>query len=496
MASNPPNPLLGAQAMARRLAFGTMLMGGANIVKALVQLLTLPIVARLLGPSDYGLYGLAMPAVFLMLMIADSGLGASLAREPEDNLNVWSSAYWFLLASGIVLMLALSGAAFLVADFAHQPRLPPIMMSLSVCLIFLVLAVPGNALLTRQGRLGVNSIGEALGNIIGAAAAIVLAWRGAGAWSLVAQTLLTYAIRTGFIMVAAPFMPKLHFALADLRAHLAVGGSILGARLADTGGRTIESALIARLVGTYFLGAYSFANQAPRFICESVSNALWAALYAQAVQPGNEARALRSYSMVLRVFSLLVFPVAVLIAVDAHRLILGLLGTRWLGAVLILRILLVTYALNIAGGFGSALLYAKGRSEIQLRITIEAVCIRLASVALIPWVGITGMALGFGVANITVFFRGTFAVSRHFALRPRAQFRLLAGPAIASVLVGGLSLLLAAHLPTGIFCTLGNMAGCFALYLVILGVSEYRMMAADLLALRNLLGRKRMEQQA
>ena len=491
-----PVPLLSPDAMTRRLAFGTMLMGGANVVKAIVQLLTLPIVARLLGPSDYGLYGLAMPAVFLMLMIADSGLGASLAREPEGNTDVWSSAYWFLLASGILLMLALSGAAFLVADFAHQPRLPPIMMALSICLVFLVLAVPGNALLTRQGRLGVNSIGETLGNIIGAIAAIVLAWRGAGAWSLVAQTLLTYAIRTGFIMVAAPFMPKLHFALVDLRAHLAVGGSILGARLANTGGRTLESVLIARLVGTYFLGAYSFANQAPRFICESVSNALWAALYAQAVQPENEARAVRSYSIVLRVFSLLVFPVAVLIAVDAHRLVLGLLGTRWLSAVFILRVLLVSYALNIAGGFGSALLYAKGRSGIQLRITLEAVFIRLASVAIIPWVGITGMAIGFGIANLEVFLRGTYAVSRHFPLPLRAQFRLMAGPAIASVLVGGLSLVLAAHLPSGIFFTIGNMAGCFALYALILGVTEYRMMAADLRALRTLLGRKGMEQRA
>jgi PST family polysaccharide transporter len=495
MATDPATGLKRA-AHERRLAFGTMLMGGANIVKAAVQLVSLPIVARLLGPADYGLYGLAMPAVFLMLMIADSGLGASLAREPEDHVNIWSSAYWFLLGSGMVLMLGLSGSSFIVADLAHQPRLPPIMMALSVCVIFLVLAVPGNARLTRQGRLGVNSIGEALGNVVGAAAAIYLAWRGAGAWSLVAQALLTYAIRTTFIMLAAPFVPAWHFAFADLRAHLAVGGSILGTRLADTGGRMVESTLIARLVGTYFLGAYSFANQAPRFICESVSNALWAALYAQALQPGNEARALRSYFMVMRVFALLVFPVVALIAVQAPQLISFLLGARWLLATTMLRVLLISYALNIAGGFGSALLYARGRSDVQLRIMIEGVVMRIAGVALIPWLGITGMVAGFGLANILVFARGLFAVRRHYGSRLGAQLQVMAGPACASAAAAGLCWLARQYFAAGLLASIAEMAGCLAAYGALLLALEYRVMAADIAALRSLLRGRRAGQPA
>jgi PST family polysaccharide transporter len=480
----------------RRLAFGTMLMGGANIVKAVVQLVSLPVVARLLGPADYGLYGLAMPAVFLMLMIADSGLGASLAREPEENVKIWSSAYWFLMVSGLVLMLGLGGASFIVAALAHQPRLPPIMMALSICVIFLVLAVPGNARLARQGRLGVNSIGEALGNIVGAAAAIILAWRGAGAWSLVAQALLTYSIRTSFIMVAAPFVPVWHFALSDLRSHLAVGGSILGTRLADTAGRTVESTLLARLVGTYFLGAYSFANQAPRFICESVSNALWAALYAQALRPDNEARALRSYFMVLRVFALLVFPVAALIALQAPQLILDLLGARWLLATLMLRVLLLSFALNVAGGFGSALLYARGRSDVQLRITIEAVALRILGVALIPWLGIDGMVAGFGLANIVMFLRGLFAVRHHFGCKVGAQMRVMAGPAFASAAAAGLCWLVSRYLGGRVAATIAEMACGMAAYGGLLLALEYRLVAADFVALRALLRGRRAGQPA
>jgi O-antigen/teichoic acid export membrane protein len=474
----------------RRLAFGTMLMGASNIIKVVVQLVTLPLVARLLGPAEYGLYGLAMPAVFLMLMIADSGLGASLAREPLGNTKVWSSAFWFLLGSGVVLMIGLSGASFILADVTGQPRLPPIMMSLSLCLVLLTLAVPGNAILTRQGRLGVNSVGEALGNVLGAGCAIVLAWRGAGTWSLVAQTLVTYGIRTGFIRVAAPFVPKLHFALRDLKSHLAVGGSILGTRLADTGGRTVETALIARLMGAKFLGAYSFANQAPRFICESVSNALWALLYAHAIRAEDDASALKLYGVVLRVFGLLVFPVVFLIAAQAHQLVESLLGRHWLSAVIILQILLITFALNAAGGLGSALLYAKGRSDIQMRIMIESVCLRVAFVALLPWIGVTGMAVGFGIANVYVMLRNIFAVSHFFAVKAMSHLQDIGAPLLASAVAGACCWGLAPHMPAHLIWAIAEMAGGFGLYVVLLLVFDFRKVADDVKSFRALLRRE------
>ncbi len=475
----------------RRLAFGTMLMGASNIVKVAVQLVTLPLLARLLGPTEYGLYGLAMPAVFLMLMIADSGLGQSLARESEANIKVWSSAFWFLLASGAVLAIGVSGSSFVFADIAHQPRLPPIMMSLSICLIFLTLAVPGNARLTRQGRLGVNSIGEALGNVVGAGVAIVMAIKGAGTWSLVVQTLLTYAIRTGFIMVAAPFLPRMHFAIADLKSHLAMGGSILGTRLTDTGGRTIETTLIARLISTNFVGAYSFANQAPRFICESVSNPLWALLYTQAIRADDDASALKSYAVVVRIFGVLVFPVVVLIAAQGHNVIHYLLGDRWLSAVFIMQILLVTYALNLAGTLGGALLYAKGRTDIQFRIMVESVCLRILFVAAVPWIGIAGMAAGFGIANIFVFLRGMFAVTGYFKIAPMPYFKAMAGPAAASVMAGAVCWFAALRLPAGAGWMVADIAGSFMIFCIIFVLIERGQVQQDFFALRNLLKNKR-----
>ena len=44
----------------RRLAFGAMASGAVNAIKLILQLLLIPVMARLLGPDEFGLYALAL----------------------------------------------------------------------------------------------------------------------------------------------------------------------------------------------------------------------------------------------------------------------------------------------------------------------------------------------------------------------------------------------------------------------------------------------------
>jgi len=92
------------------MAFGAIAGGVVNILKAVLQLLLLPVMARLLGPNEFGLYALALPTISLVTLLADGGLGNTLVREEESSTLVWSSAYWALLFMGI--SLAFGSSAF------------------------------------------------------------------------------------------------------------------------------------------------------------------------------------------------------------------------------------------------------------------------------------------------------------------------------------------------------------------------------------------------
>jgi len=474
----------------RRLAVGTFVMSAGNIVKAVLQLMLLPVMARLLGPGEFGVYALAMPVIQFMLMLADGGLGQSLAREQEDNWRVWSSAFWLLLASSLALGSIVVAASFLIAVLTNQPRLPAIMAALSVCLVIFVLAVPSNARLLRQGRMEVGPIGDMLATAVGACIAVVLALRGAGAWSLVGQTLVMFIIRTVVAVVAAPVAPHFYFSFRGLRDHLAMGGSVVGIKLSDTGDRMIENSVVSRSFGSAVLGSFSFAIQIVRFACESLSNALWAALYIRSVHRQSAEERHRDYLMVFRVIAVLLFPAACIGAGAARNIVVLLLGAKWSGAVPLIQFYLPSYAICVAGALGSAVLYAGGRSAIQLRINAEAAALRIAGVMMVYWTGMTVFAVWIAVTNLYNFSRSVQAICKYLGSNPRTVYGAGARPLGCAVAAGFFCYVAVQWVHTDLLST-GIVVGIgCVLYLLLLAITDRDAFRRDCAALMKFAARR------
>ncbi|MBV9561730.1 MAG: oligosaccharide flippase family protein, partial [Bradyrhizobium sp.] len=92
-----------APASHRKVAIGALASGAVSVAKIAIQLLLLPVMGRLLGPDEFGVFALALPVITFVILLADGGLGASLAREDESSTLVWSSAFWALLLMGFAL---------------------------------------------------------------------------------------------------------------------------------------------------------------------------------------------------------------------------------------------------------------------------------------------------------------------------------------------------------------------------------------------------------
>ena len=60
-------------------------MAAVNAAKFGLQLAVLPILARILDPSSFGLVALAMPFVLAASVICDFGLGSAIVRERETS---------------------------------------------------------------------------------------------------------------------------------------------------------------------------------------------------------------------------------------------------------------------------------------------------------------------------------------------------------------------------------------------------------------------------
>jgi O-antigen/teichoic acid export membrane protein len=452
-ARRPPR----APTSTRKLALGAVASGAVNISKVGLQLLLLPIMARLLGPDEFGIYALALPTVSFVALLADGGLGATLAREPETSSLVWSSAFWFLLCTGIGLAVGASLFGILLSYLVHQPRIGPMIALLSLSLIFLVLSVPAGARLTRRRNLQVGAGAELAANLIGAIVAIVMAVYGAGAWSLVAQYLTVYAVRALVYNVAAFEMPGYEFSIASIRPHMASGGLLIGTRLSEYLGRVGENVLIGRILGTAALGSFSFANQISRSASETLGSVSWAALYVQALT-GERASVVDIHRRFCRLLAGLLFPTTFLAAAAAPELTEMLLGPKWVELPSMLRVFLPLSALSIIAVQVGPILLAINRFELYFWCAIALTLGRVVAVCTGIWLGLDGVVFGLAAVTMLQFAALTMLSEPLTGCRVAPMLKGLIGPALSSVAGMAVCLMLLRFFPAGAVTTIASLS--------------------------------------
>jgi PST family polysaccharide transporter len=460
----------------RGVAMGAIASGAVAVIKVAVQLLLLPIMARLLGPDEFGLYSLALPTVSLVALLADGGLGATLAREDESSVLVWSTAFWTLLLMGVVLAFGTTILGIVLGYLSHEPRLAPVMAVLSVSLIFLTLSVIPSARLARQKRLGVSATADFVSTIIGAVIAVSLATLGAGAWSLAVQYVAMFVVRAAILNIASFQIPSMRFDFGVLRPHMVSGGILIGTRVTEYAGRMAENFLVNRIFGTVLLGNYTFANQITKYATDAAANVVWAALYVQALTGDREKIAVL-HRRLCRLLAVLLFPTMFLAAAAAPELISFLLGPKWADLSIFVRVFLPLYSF-ICSQIAPILL-AYGRFEVQFWSILGLTVGRIVAVILGLWFGIEGTVFGIVVVTLLFCLAMLIVPVEATGCKPLPMLALLIRPAISSIIATAACLFFLQHVSPGIVSVLICMMASLVVYLLSMIVIDRKEVMED-----------------
>jgi O-antigen/teichoic acid export membrane protein len=477
----------------RKLALGAVALAAVNVVKVAIQLLMLPLMARLLGPDEFGIYALALPTVLFVSYFADGGLGATLSREPESSTLVWSSAFWILILMGISLALGASIFGVLLGYVTQQPRVAPMIALLSLSVLFLVLSVSPGARLGRRKNLAVGAAAELVSNLTGAIIAVTLAMKGAGAWSLAAQYLAIYATRALILNAAAFNIPRFEFDLSIIRPHIASGSLLVGARLCDYAGRISENILINRVFGTAFLGSYNFATQISRFTSESVGNVTWTTLYVHSLT-GSQVSVVELHRQLCRLLGGILFPATMLAAAAAPQLIDLLLGPKWVELDIQLRVLMPTAALVAIANQVGAVLLANGSFAIQFWFNAGQSLGRVLIILAAPWIGFVNIIYGIGLVALLYSTALLFVSSRSTGCKPLPMLLGLVGPAISSLMAAGACLAALNAFPTSPIATVTCLIFGFVIFGACMFLIDRKGLIEDWEAVRRLMSTREAKQ--
>lgn len=413
----------------RRAFFGALALSGAQLVKLGLQFAVLPVLARILGPSAYGLVALAMPFILLANMVSDAGLGNALVRTNNPSRELESTVFWLAVGVCVVLTLSIWALAWPAAKLLGEPRLPPILMALSSLLVVSGSLSVANARIMRERRFAVFAIGEVGASAVSAAAAIAAALAGFGPWSLVVQQLFLWGVKAIWVSAAARFRPALVCRPSLAKPHLSFGLHSAASYVTDFIGKNAPTVIIGAVLGVTEVGRYSMALQLIRLPDSLISGPIYLAVFTAVARlgediPGSAMLASRGVRGVVGATA----PVFAGLAMVADLIVKLLLGPKWAGSETVLAQLAPAGFFICFFSIVSAVLMGLGHSKSQFRLTLIGAAATSAAALAGSRFGMPGVAIGLSVAGLVMAPAYVGVLAARLGLKPLALASEIAPP--------------------------------------------------------------------
>lgn len=225
----------------------------------LTGFVTTLILARLVAPEAFGLIAVASMMLEVVNVMKDMGMGQALIYR-RDSLAAASSTAFFVLAGvNIIIFAVLCGISPLLAGFLDEPDVTPVLIVMAFSIVLFGFRAVPDALIRKDmdfRRLLVPTITPV---IIASVVSIVMAFQGAGVWSLVARSLIVELLTTTLIWKYCSFRPSLVFDAKIARELLGYGKYIIGASVVGVALYNVDKLIISKIDSISTLGLYVMA---------------------------------------------------------------------------------------------------------------------------------------------------------------------------------------------------------------------------------------------
>jgi O-antigen/teichoic acid export membrane protein len=408
------------------------------------------VLARLLTPEDFGLYAVALSAMYFVMHVNDVGLIAATVQWRGRLEQMAPTATTMALAFSVVLYGLFWVLAPAFASLAGSREAASVVRLLTmVILVDGVTAVRAASLLRtfQQHRI---TIANLLGLFANAAVAISLAVHGAGALSFAGGQLAGAVVTGGFVVWFAHLRWRFGFDRAIAARLMHFGLPLALALGVEAILLNVDYVLVGRIMGATSLGfyllAFNIASWAPAVLGTAIR---WVSVpsFSRLSEQDDALSPAVQRSVTLLVTCVL--PIGFVTVVLAPTLIEFLYGTKWAPSVPVLRFLVILGVVRMLTQLAIDILTGSGATRSALWLNLGW------AIALVPALligtradGIRGAAVAHALVATLVALPLALAALRRIGVHLRPITMTLVRPALAAVL-GAAACAIVAHLTTG-----------------------------------------------
>jgi len=219
------------------------------------------VLARLLTPEDYGLIGMINVFIVLSTVFTSSGFGQSLIRTNDATQKDYSTIFVFNIIVCISAYILLFVSAPYIANFFYQPMLSDVLRIFGLVVIINGFSLVQTAIRIKELNYKIQAKISIFGTITSGIIAIIMAWKGFGVWSLVAQQLIKSFVSTSLFWLTSKWRPILSFSKDHFKKHWNFSVSLLKMDLIIVIFDNLYSLVIGKFYSAALLGQFSRAKQ-------------------------------------------------------------------------------------------------------------------------------------------------------------------------------------------------------------------------------------------
>jgi O-antigen/teichoic acid export membrane protein len=417
-----------------RGAAATMLSQAGNFC---IQFAGLAVLARMLSPSDFGVFGKAVALTGFINALRSGGLSLATVQRAQINHAQVSNLFWLNVGLGALAAALLAALSPLMAWFYHDPRVLWLGFAMAGAAFVDSLSIQHTALMQRQMRFSAMGGIVVAAKLAGFVAAAISAWRGAGFWALAVQQYATTVAWLVLVVVMCRWLPSWPRRGTGVMPMLKIGANQTGFSVLNFASRNVDNVLLGRFVTDAALGFYSQAYRLLLLPIQQInaplSSVVMPTLSRLQHQPERYAR---FYYRALGTMVFFGMPVVCFLFVDAKPGIELVLGAKWLPSVEIFQALGIAAFIgtfNVAGGWVCTSL---GWTDRQFKWQLLATPVTLGAFFLgLPW-GALGVAASFSATRVLLIWPSLVYSFRGSPIRMTDTFFTLLRPAVAAITAG------------------------------------------------------------
>ena len=336
------------------------------------------ILARLLTPEDYGIYGILMIFISVSEMLADSGIAGYIIKKQNVTPIYYDTLFVYnMCVSGIMYLFLFFSAPF-IADFYEKEMLISVIRILGLVLLLHAFSITQFTRLLKDLQFHKLALISIVAGVAALCVALLLAYRGLGIWALIFQQLVLVALTTILYLVVNRRIPHFRFGMRVFKEQFAFGINLFGSSVLMAITNNIGNNIIAKIFSMNIAGLYVQAVRLQNYPLSMVSNVVDKTFFPIFSKMNDDWRLLKEQICKLRrLLYAVLFPLFSAAICFAKPIVSIVLGEKWLGSVSYFQILMLASFPLLVKALNRNVLKSFGFTAVIFRIEVYSAVLLL-----------------------------------------------------------------------------------------------------------------------